>query len=94
MRNKFTHNNSELVDPKAQRERYQFEATESDDELEDELDGNLDEIAALSARMNILGRAMGQEVDAQNKRLQRVGDKTTALDTRIYAGTKRLETLR
>ena len=94
VRNKFTHNNSELVDPKAQRERYQFEATESDDELEDELDGNLDEIAALSASMNILGRAMGQEVDAQNKRLQRVGDKTTALDTRIYAGTKRLETLR
>ena len=75
----------ELVDPQEQRRRYQFEATASDDEMEDEIDGNLDEIAALSARMNVLGRAMGQEVDEQNRRLHRVSDKTTALDTRIYA---------
>lgn len=84
----------ELVDPREQRRRYQFEATASDDEMEDEIDGNLDEIAALSARMNVLGRAMGQEVDEQNRRLHRVSDKTTALDTRIYAGTKRLENLK
>lgn len=95
MRSKFGNGpTNTYIDPKAQRERYQFEATASDDEMEDEIDGNLDEIAALSARMNILGRAMGQEVDAQNKRLQRVSDKTSALDTRIYAGTKRLENLR
>jgi len=62
--------------------------------MEDEIDGNLDEIAALSARMNVLGRAMGQEGDEQNRRLHRVSDKTTALDTRIYAGTKRLENLK
>ncbi|WFD20577.1 Protein transport protein S9 plasma membrane t-SNARE [Malassezia caprae] len=85
---------NESFDPKEQRARYQFEATESDDELEDELDGNLDEISALSARMNLLSRAMGQEVDEQNKRLGRVSDKTSALDSRIYAGTKRLENLK
>ena len=87
-------NTNQSFDPKEQRARYQFEATESDDELEDELDGNLDEISALSARMNLLSRAMGQEVDEQNKRLGRVSDKTSALDTRIYAGTKRLENLK
>lgn len=85
---------NDSFDPKEQRARYQFEATESDDELEDELDSNLDEISALSARMNLLSRAMGQEVDEQNKRLGRVSDKTSALDTRIYAGTKRLENLK
>ena len=65
-----------------------------DDELEDELDANLDDISALSARMNLLSKAMGQEVNAQNKRLERVSDKTSALDTRIYAGTQRLANLR
>ncbi|PWY99413.1 hypothetical protein BCV70DRAFT_200983 [Testicularia cyperi] len=74
----------------AQRARYQFEATESDDELEDELDQNLDEIGMLSSRLNSLGKAMGQEVDSQNARLQRVGDKATTLDTKIFAGTQRL----
>ncbi|KAN0065682.1 Protein transport protein S9 plasma membrane t-SNARE [Thecaphora frezii] len=77
-----------------QRSRYQFEATESDDELEDELDQNLDEIGMLSSRLNQLGKAMGQEVDSQNARLQRVGEKATALDTKIFAGTQRLGQLK
>ena len=94
LRNKFQGTQAELTDPKAQRARYQFEATQSDDELEDELDANLDDISALSARMNLLSKAMGQEVNAQNKRLERVSDKTSALDTRIYAGTQRLANLR
>jgi len=68
----------------AQRSRYQFEATESDDELEDELDGNLDEIGQLAGRLNHLGRAMGNEIDEQNVRIKRLGDKTTALDTRVF----------
>lgn len=94
LRSKMGNGPATELDAKAQRERFQFEATESDDEMEDEIDGNLDEIAALSARMNMLSRAMGQEVGEQNKRLQRVSDKTTSLDTRIYADTKRLEALR
>ncbi|WFC99508.1 Protein transport protein S9 plasma membrane t-SNARE [Malassezia yamatoensis] len=93
-KSKFQTSHADIVDPKAQRARYQFEATQSDDELEDELDSNLDDISALSARMNLLSRAMGQEVDAQNQRLGRVSDKTSALDTRIYAGTQRLANLK
>ena len=94
LRNKLSNNEPmEALDPKAQRERFQFEATQSDDELEDELDSNLDEISKLSARMNVLGRAMGQEVENQNMRIGRVSDKTTALDTRVYAGTQRLKNL-
>ena len=82
------------VDNAVTRSRYQFEATESDDEVEDEIDSNLNDISALSARLNHLGRAMGEEVDFQNNRLGRVGDKTSDLDTRIYAGTQRLNHLR
>lgn len=40
----------------AQRSRYQFEATESDDELEDELDQNMDDIGQISAKLNRLGK--------------------------------------
>lgn len=52
----------------AQRSRYQFEATESDDDLEQELEDNLDEIGDLSSRLNQLGRAMGTEIDEQVSR--------------------------
>lgn len=74
-----------------QRSRFQFEATESDDELEDELDNNMDEIGQLSAKLNRLGKAMGTEINEQNQRIQRLGDKSTNLDTRIFAGTQKLE---
>ncbi|MCO5588280.1 hypothetical protein L7F22_042235 [Adiantum nelumboides] len=74
-----------------QRSRFQFEATESDDELEDELDNNMDEIGQLSSRLNRLGKAMGTEINEQNQRIQRLGDKSTNLDTRIFAGTQKLE---
>jgi hypothetical protein len=70
----------------AQRSRYQFESTESDDELEDELDQNMDEINHLSARLNTLGKAMGTEITEQNQRIQRLGDKSTNLDNKIFQG--------
>ena len=70
----------------AQRSRYQFEATESDDELEDELDQNMDEIGQLSSRLNTLGKAMGTEITEQNQRIVRLGDKSTNLDNRIFQG--------
>ena len=77
----------------AQRSRYQFEATESDDELEDELDQNMDEIGHLSARLNTLGKAMGTEITEQNQRIQRLGDKSTTLDNRIFQGERQASTL-
>ena len=41
---------SEQAIRKEQRKRYQFEATASDDELEDELDDNLNEISDMTKR--------------------------------------------
>jgi hypothetical protein len=69
------------------RGRYQFEATGSDDELENELDDNLDDISQATKNLKMLGLAMGQEIDNQNKRIERIEDKTTALDTRVYSNT-------
>lgn len=78
----------------ANRGRYQFEATGSDDELEQELEDNLDEIGQLSARLGHLGRNMGTEIDEQNNRIQRISDKANKLDTKVYGSTQRLERIK
>lgn len=74
----------------AQRMRYQFEATNSDDELEDELDSNLEQIGGIAERLKMLAMTAGQEVDAQNAKLGSLSTKTEELDTRIYRSTARL----
>lgn len=81
---------AELNARKEQRKRYQFEATGSDDELEDELDGNLDEISDMTKRLKALGTAMGQELDQQNDRLVRINEKTTRLTYKVDSNTDRV----
>lgn len=58
------------------RAKYQFEADQEDDELEQELDENLNEIGDLSKRLNLLAGAMGDEVRSQNKKLDSMNTKT------------------
>lgn len=77
-----------------QRKRFQFEATESDNELEDELDDNLDEIHDVSKRLKALAMATGQEIDQQNVRLDSISQKTTSLDTKVMRNTERVSRLR
>ncbi|KAF9270245.1 hypothetical protein L218DRAFT_1071706 [Marasmius fiardii PR-910] len=79
---------------KEQRKRYQFEETGSDDELEDELDDNLDEISEVTKRLKALGTAMGQELDAQNKRIETIEQKTVGLDNKIFNNTERLKRIK
>jgi hypothetical protein len=75
---------------KEQRKRYQFDATASDDELEDELDDNLDGISDVTKRLKALGTAMGEELDKQNARIDRIGEKTVNLDNNIFRNTERV----
>jgi hypothetical protein len=78
---------------KEQRKRYQFEATASDDELEDELDDNLDGISDVAKRLKSLGMAMGQELDKQNNRIERIEEKTVSLDNKVFRNTERVRHL-
>ena len=78
---------------KEQRSRYQFEATNSDDELEDELDDNLSEVADVAKRLKGLGMAMGQELDTQNQRIDRISEKATSLDNRMFKNTEKVSLL-
>ncbi|KAI5481761.1 plasma membrane SNARE protein [Pseudohyphozyma bogoriensis] len=74
----------------SERARYQFEATASDDEVEDEIDDNLDQISGLAGRLKMLATAAGQEVDAQNSKLSKLGDKVDTLDNNIHRSTQRM----
>jgi hypothetical protein len=71
--------------------RYQFEASNSDDELEQELDSNLDEIAGITSRLKILATTAGKEIDAQNKHLDKVSGKVDTLDDKILMNTQYLK---
>ena len=84
---------SEQAIRKEQRKRYQFDATASDDEMEDELDDNLDEISEMTKRLKALGSAMGQELDTQNSRIDRIEGKTVNLDQKIFTNTERVSYL-
>jgi hypothetical protein len=55
----------------ADRAKYQFEADSEDDEMENEIDGNLDALHGAAKRLNALGKAMGEEVDTQNSKFHR-----------------------
>jgi len=77
-----------------QRKRYQFEANASDDEIEDELDDNLDEISDVTKRLKALGTAMGQELDNQNNRIERIEEKTVSLDNKVFRNTEKLKRIK
>ena len=59
----------------ADRAKYQFEADSEDEEMENEIDGNLDALGGATSRLNQLARATGREVDEQNLLLDRIADK-------------------
>jgi protein transport protein SEC9 len=75
---------------KKQWGRYQFEATASDDEAENEIDNNLDELGDAVGRLKALAVASGQEVERQNKVLGRLQSKTDNVDRRVRATTDRV----
>lgn len=75
---------------KEQRKHYQFEGTASDDELEDELDDNLDEIGDATKRLKALAMGMNQELDTQINRIERIDNKTQALDNKVLMNTERV----
>ena len=58
-----------------ERSKYQFEADSEDEAMENEIDSNLDALHGATRRMGQLGRAMGAEVEAQNRHIERITKK-------------------
>ncbi|KAG7089929.1 hypothetical protein E1B28_011561 [Marasmius oreades] len=86
---RFRNTEEERKARRAQNSRYQFEATASDDEMEDEIDDNLDQLGEATKRLKALGMAMGSELDTQNRRIDNITSKTDRLDSNLSNVTRR-----
>ncbi|KAF1842723.1 uncharacterized protein K460DRAFT_367681 [Cucurbitaria berberidis CBS 394.84] len=78
----------------ADRARFQFEADSDDDQMENEIDGNLDALHGAAKRLNQLGRAMGEEVETQNGHIDRIIGKTDKVDDQIAMNRARLDRIK
>ena len=74
----------------ADKRRYQFEADEEDDAIEDELDQNLDLMGDAMSRLKNMAVTMNDELDSQNKQLDKVNKKVDPLSQKLAATTHRL----
>lgn len=61
----------------AERAKYQFEADSDDDNMENELDNNLKDLATATSRLNLVARATGEEIEAQNRLIQNIAEKVS-----------------
>ena len=77
-----------------ERSKYQFEATASDDELEDEIDGNLNDIGQAVSNLKRFAIASGEEVETQNGRLDDIHNKAGRLDDKIFRNTEKLKRIK
>ncbi|KAI9828774.1 MAG: Protein transport protein S9 plasma membrane t-SNARE [Thelocarpon impressellum] len=75
----------------AERAKYQFEADSEDEEMENEIDSNLDALSGAAARLNVIARATGKEVDEQNVHIERIHGKSDKVDDMIHMNRKRLD---
>jgi len=78
----------------AERSKYQFEADSEDEAMEDEIDSNLDALSAAAGRLNIVGRAMGKEVESQNLHIDRITGKVDVVDDEILMNRNRLDRIK
>ncbi|KAF1989739.1 hypothetical protein K402DRAFT_311430, partial [Aulographum hederae CBS 113979] len=75
----------------AERSKYQFEADSEDEAMENEIDDNLDALHGAAGKLKGLARAMGSEVDTQNKHIERITNKTDKVDDEIAMNRARLD---
>ncbi|KAI8339200.1 hypothetical protein BC941DRAFT_373527 [Chlamydoabsidia padenii] len=78
----------------ADRRRYQFEADEEDDAVEDEIDSNLDLLGGATARLKNMAMTMNDELDSQNKHLGKLNKKVDPISQKLVATTHTLNNTR
>ncbi|OKL58534.1 hypothetical protein UA08_06160 [Talaromyces atroroseus] len=78
----------------SERAKYQFEADSEDEAMEDEIDNNLNLLSGAAARLNGLARATGNELEEQNRHLDRIMGKSDYVDDQIAMNRARLDRIR
>ncbi|KAG6906453.1 hypothetical protein DXG01_013892 [Tephrocybe rancida] len=75
------------VAEKHRRRRFQFEATESDDELEEELERNLGDVGDAARQLRSIATAINDEVDRQSGAIDRMSEQTGDVRRRLEFNT-------
>ncbi|KXL47695.1 hypothetical protein M433DRAFT_160613 [Acidomyces richmondensis BFW] len=75
----------------ADRAKYQFEADSEDDEMENRIDDGIDMLGHGVRHIKGLAKAMGTELEAQNKHIERISGKTDDVDWEVTRQSKKLE---
>ncbi|KAK7205832.1 hypothetical protein BZA70DRAFT_143491 [Myxozyma melibiosi] len=70
--------------------RYQFEPDDEDFELENDIESTLDSVGAASSRLNAIASTIGSELDSQISYIERLGDKSTKVESDINLTTVKL----
>lgn len=66
-----------------ERSKYQFEADSEDEDMENEIDEGLDQLAGAAGRLNLLGKAIGTELESQNRHIERIAGKVDTADDEL-----------
>ncbi|KAK5124299.1 hypothetical protein LTR85_002002 [Meristemomyces frigidus] len=77
----------------ADRAKFQFEADSEDEEMENEIEGNIDAIGSSVRVLKNVAQAMNGELTSQNAHIDRIAGKTDKVDDGIALNTARLESI-
>ncbi|KUM61897.1 hypothetical protein ACN42_g5201 [Penicillium freii] len=77
-----------------ERAKYQFEADSEDEAMEDEIEQNLDLLSGATGRLNGLAKATGNELDEQNRHMERIMGKSDYVDDQIAMNRAQLDRIR
>ncbi|KAJ5978301.1 hypothetical protein N7501_001643 [Penicillium viridicatum] len=77
-----------------ERAKYQFEADSEDEAMEDEIEQNLDLLSGATGRLNGLAKATGNELDEQNRHMERIMGKSDFVDDQIAMNRAKLDRIR
>ncbi|KAH7274655.1 hypothetical protein MRS44_000495 [Fusarium solani] len=68
--------------------KFNLDDEEGADELEDQIDDGITELEGQVSMMNMVGRAIGKEVDAQNKQIDRIMNKASGFLSHVTHETR------
>ncbi|KAI1100492.1 hypothetical protein F4804DRAFT_318849 [Jackrogersella minutella] len=78
----------------AEKSKYSFEDDEEDDEAENAIDESMAQTSQAVSQLHTLSHRLGDEIDAQNKVIDRIGSKSDKLSDATAVQTRRLKTIR
>ncbi|EMC95166.1 hypothetical protein BAUCODRAFT_35157 [Baudoinia panamericana UAMH 10762] len=76
------------------RAKYQFEADSDDDQMENDIEDNMNIIHQGVKNMKKIGIAMSQELESQNKLIDRISGKSDKVDDQIAMNRARLDRIK